>query len=61
MERAAYIEPVAVGDALRDMPLFVAEGAHVPVPLEATYQSAWDACPEEMRIAVETGVMPQED
>ena len=43
---------------LPDMPLFVAEGVHVKVPLEATYQTAWETCPEALREAVETGVLP---
>jgi hypothetical protein len=58
-EKAAYVEPIAVGDTLPDMALFVAEGMHVKVPLESTYQTAWAACPEAMREAVETGVMPE--
>jgi hypothetical protein len=58
-ERAAYIEPVAVGDALTDMPLFLTNEVHVMVPLETTYQTAWEASPEELRLAVETGVVPQ--
>jgi Protein of unknown function (DUF4058) len=60
-ERAAYIEPVTVGDALPDMPLFLTNDLHVMVPLEPTYQATWDACPEELRIAVETGVVPEPD
>ena len=56
--RAAYVEPVAVGDALPDMPLFLAKPGHIRVPLEPTYQATWDASPEELRIAVETGVLP---
>src|SRR5687767_2664744 len=58
-ERAAYVEPVAVGDTLPAMPLFLAAGSHIRVPLEPTYQSTWEASPEEMRTAVETGVMPE--
>jgi hypothetical protein len=58
-ERAAYIEPAAVGDALSDMPLFLTNDVHVMVPLESTYQATWDACPEDLRIAVETGVLPE--
>jgi hypothetical protein len=54
-EFTAYIEPVAVGDVLRDMPLFIAEDWHVLTPLEATYQAAWEASPEELRRAVESG------
>jgi hypothetical protein len=60
-ERAAYVEPVAVGDALPDMPLFLASRLHVPTPLESTYQATWDAAPRELRLAVETGVLPEAD
>lgn len=59
--RAAYVEPVAVGDVLPAMPLFLAIGLHVRVPLEATYMRTWDSSPQEMRIAVETGIMPNPD
>jgi hypothetical protein len=59
LERAAYIEPVGVGDLLLDMPLFLTNDLHVKVPLESTYQATWDASPEDMRVAVETGVMPE--
>jgi hypothetical protein len=59
--RAAHLEPVAVGDRLPAMPLFLVQGMHILVPLEPTYMSTWDASPEEMRIAVETGVMPEPD
>jgi hypothetical protein len=59
--RTAYVEPVAVGDSLPDMPLFLATGCHILVPLEATYRATWDASPEEMRVAVETGVLPDPD
>jgi hypothetical protein len=60
-ENVAYIEPLAVGDIMPDMRLFLAPSFHVPVPLEATYDAAWEAIPEEMRIAVETGVLPDTD
>src|SRR5207302_3484741 len=30
-ERAAYVEPIAVGDVLRDMPLFLVTGMHILV------------------------------
>jgi hypothetical protein len=38
----AFIELVAIGDALPDMPLFLTPEVYVPVPLEATYHSAWE-------------------
>jgi Protein of unknown function (DUF4058) len=45
----AYVEPVAVGDALPDMPIFLAADRYVPCPLEATYRSAWDAFPAPLK------------
>ena len=50
----AYIEPVGVGDTMPDMPLFLEPGAHVLVPLEATYAATWAVCPEPIRELVET-------
>jgi hypothetical protein len=41
----AYVEPLAVGDALPDMPLFLEPGAHVPVPLDRTYLAAYAEVP----------------
>ena len=41
----AFIEPFAVGDPLPEMPLFLTADTYVPVPLEATYQAAWDGLP----------------
>ncbi|NLX96103.1 MAG: hypothetical protein GXY83_08000 [Rhodopirellula sp.] len=45
----AFIEPVAVGDELPDMPLFLTPEVYVPVPLEAAYQLAWDGMPSYWR------------
>ncbi|HUG92415.1 MAG TPA: DUF4058 family protein [Planctomycetaceae bacterium] len=58
-ETAAFIEPIAVGDELPDMPVFLTNELHVKVPLEPTYQATWNAQPEELRTAVETGVLPE--
>lgn len=41
----AFVEPVAVGSRLPDMPLFLSSEVYVPVPLETTYQSAWETVP----------------
>ena len=41
----AFVEPLAVGDALPDMPLFIEPGIHVLVPLEETYMTSWAAFP----------------
>jgi hypothetical protein len=48
-----YVEPVAAGDRLIDMPLFLEPGEYVKVPLEAAYQAAWaDVLPQD-RAALE--------
>jgi Protein of unknown function (DUF4058) len=49
----AYVEPMAVGDAMIDMPLFLRPGAHILVPLERTYAAAWDAVPRRWREVIE--------
>ena len=41
----AFVETVGVGDALPSMPLFLQPGAHILVPLEATYNAAFAAVP----------------
>lgn len=41
----ACIEPIAVGDTLPDMPLFLEPNRCVMVPLEATYQAAFSVLP----------------
>ena len=46
---------VTVGDALPDMPLFLTPDVYVPVPLEATYQSAWDGMPAYWRDVLTAG------
>jgi hypothetical protein len=48
-ETVAYVEPVAVGEALPDMPIFLTEDRYVPCPLEATYQATWDTFPTVLK------------
>jgi Protein of unknown function (DUF4058) len=38
----AYVEPIAVGEALPDMPIFLKPDFYVPAPLEETYRITWD-------------------
>jgi hypothetical protein len=45
----AFVEPVAVGDVLPSMPLILEPGGAVQVPLEATYQAAWQAVPRRWK------------
>ncbi len=49
----AYIDPVAVGDVLPDMPLFLKAGIYVPTPLEATYQTTWKGFPAVLKRLLE--------
>ncbi len=52
-ETVAYVEPVAVGDPLPDMPIFLTANRYVPCPLEATYQTAWQQVPAPLRQPLE--------
>jgi hypothetical protein len=45
----AYVEPIAVGDVLIDMPLFLSVDHYVDVPLENTYQDVWQGVPRHLR------------
>jgi hypothetical protein len=48
-EIVAYVEPIAVGDVLPDMPIFLTADHYVPCPLEATYQAAWNVFPAVLK------------
>jgi hypothetical protein len=54
--KVAYVEPVAVGDELPEMPLFLEAELYIPSPLESTYQTTWSACPAEFQEAVVAGL-----
>jgi len=51
--KAAYVEPVAIGDELPALPIFLDQRIYVPAPLEATYRSTWAGCPQPVREVVE--------
>lgn len=53
LTREAFVEPVAVGQSLPKMPLFLTRHGHILLPLEATYQSAWEAVPAYWRNVLE--------
>lgn len=48
-----YLDHLAVGDSLPEMPLFLSPDRYVNVPLEATYKEAWDGMPEYWRGVLE--------
>lgn len=45
----ACVQPLAVGDALQAMPLFLTPGTYIIVPLEETYQAAYRSVPQRWR------------
>ncbi len=51
---SAYVEPIRVGSALIDMPLFLTPDHYIPVPLEDTYQGAWSGVPRRWRQVIES-------
>jgi hypothetical protein len=57
-KRIAYVEPVAVGDRLPDMALFLYDGQWVVVPLEETYQATWNVLPAEIRQLFQASASP---
>jgi hypothetical protein len=48
----AYVEPVAVGSPLPDMPVFLDPDTYILAPLEASYLAAWETCPEDFQQAI---------
>lgn len=50
--KVAYVEPVAVGEPLPSIPIFLEPGRYLPAPLEVSYQETWDRCPEALQQAV---------
>jgi Protein of unknown function (DUF4058) len=54
----AYVEPIAVGDIHPEMPVFLAPGWYVNLPLEPTYEAAWRGVARRWRDVLEpaTGV-----
>jgi hypothetical protein len=52
-EITAFVEPVGVGDALPEMPLFLEPECHVPLALEAAYQQSWEVFPAPLKPELE--------
>lgn len=48
----AYVEPVAVGDLLPSLPIFLDAATYVPAPLEASYETTWQKCPAALKEVV---------
>ncbi len=51
--KTAYVDPVAVGDDLPALPIFLTEYDYVPAPLEETYRASWAAYPADFKELLE--------
>jgi Protein of unknown function (DUF4058) len=51
--KTAYVEPVAVGDDLPSLPIFLTEDDYIPAPLEETYRASWAAYPADLKELLE--------
>jgi hypothetical protein len=51
--KTAYVEPVAVGDELPALPIFLTEADYIPAPLEETYRASWAAYPADFKELLE--------
>jgi hypothetical protein len=49
LTKKAYVEPLAVGDLLTPMPLFLTPSTYVTIPLEETYLAAFRGVPRRWR------------
>lgn len=56
----AYVDPLAVGDRLPNVALFLAPGWYVNIPLEKTYAASWEVTPAPIRDLVETPPSPNQ-
>src|SRR5262249_32325321 len=52
-EPQAYVQPIAVGQTMPDMPLFLNGERYVNVPLESTYMAAYNGMPAFWRHVIE--------
>ncbi len=53
--KTAYVEPVAVGDDLPELPIFLTEDDYyILAPLEETYRASWAVFPADFKELLET-------
>jgi hypothetical protein len=51
--KVAYVEPVAVGDPLPSLPIYLTEADYILAPLEETYQTSWAVFPTDFKDLLE--------
>lgn len=47
--KTAYVEPIAMGTPLPEMPLFLKDNFYINVLLESTYMETWNVLPQALR------------
>ena len=52
-DMVANYEPIAVGDVLPDMPLFLRPGVYIPCPLDSSYLATWKLFPRQLKPLLE--------
>jgi Protein of unknown function (DUF4058) len=53
-----FLEPVAVGDPLPEMPLFLTPEIYILLPVDATYRSAWEVLPAFLQEVLAAHTLP---
>jgi hypothetical protein len=53
--KRAFVEPVAVGNPLPEMPLFLSPDRYINVPLDRTYTEAWNEVPQRWQRVLAPG------
>jgi hypothetical protein len=48
-DRTGFVEPLAPGDELKTMPLFLENAYYINIPLEESYMAAWQTLPRHLR------------
>lgn len=51
--KTAYVDPIAVGDELPSLPIFLTDETYIPAPLESTYRTSFAMCPAPIRDILE--------
>jgi hypothetical protein len=51
--KVAFVEPVAVGDRLPALPVYLSEADYILAPLEETYQASWAVFPADFKEMLE--------
>jgi hypothetical protein len=52
-DKSAFIETIGIGDTLPSMPIFLTPDHYVRAPLETSYESAWKAFPNQLKVLLD--------